>query len=326
MIALSGDPTFNHALIGLLRKKAEGVSIPVKIYPAAGCLQHCLALSGVDAAAGLFQMRADRLEGIHHPPFSPDTYTFLDHLPAGEKLQDLVDMLSNQYPGSFRVSVYLQDGVGIYTRREMALDVVPEEAAGNGFQAMLIPPMKQESSLESFQETIAHLRAEDGCPWDRKQTHQTLRLHLLEETYEALDALDRGDMHAIREELGDLLLQIVLHAQIGTENGSFRMADVIAGIQTKIVHRHPHVFSDTTVEDVDDVLTNWEALKKSERKSEGSDASLLNGVPRNLPALAQAVEIQDRASRVGFEWDAIDGVLDKIQEEVEEIRTAETKR
>lgn len=325
VIALSGDPTCNNALIASLRKKAEGVSIPVKILPAAGCLQHCLALSGVNAAEGLFQMRADRLEGIHHPPFSPDTYAFLEHLPAGEKLQDLVDMLTNQYPGSFRVSVYLQDNMGIYTRREMALDAVPEEDEVNGYQAMLIPPMKQESSLERFQETIAHLRAEDGCPWDRKQTHQTLRLHLLEETYEALDALDRGDLHSLREELGDLLLQIVLHAQIGTENGSFRMTDVIAGIQTKIIHRHPHVFSDTAVQNVDDVLTNWEALKKSERKSKGSDESLLNGVPRNLPALAQAVEIQDRAARVGFEWDAIEGVLDKIQEEVGEIRAAETR-
>jgi len=324
VLAVSGDPTCSSALITALRKKAEGVSIPVRIFPASGCLQYCLALAGIDAGEGLFQINAAGLAGRHHPPFSPDSHVFLQRLPDGAALDSLVAVLEHQYPREHRVSLFYRSADG-YQRREMALDALPSRSKPDHPIALLIPPLKAESSLENFQETIAHLRADDGCPWDRKQTHQSLRIHLLEETYEALDALDKGDLHALREELGDILLQIALHAQIATESGTFRMADVIAGIQKKIIYRHPHVFSDVQADDVDKVLQNWEALKQEERHAEGADESLLNGVPTSLPALAQAVEIQTRAARVGFDWDTTDGVLDKIQEEVEEIRAARTE-
>jgi len=176
------------------------------------------------------------------------------------------------------------------------------------------------SKFDALVEIIARLRAPDGCPWDREQTHQSLRAHLLSECYEVLEALERGDPYELCEELGDLLLQIMLHAQIGKDDGEFEISDVIKGIATKIVRRHPHVFGSGKAASAEEVMHNWEELKKEERE-EG--ASVLEGVPKDMPALAQAYEISRRAVRVGFEWEDIEGVIDKLAEEVKEISDAE---
>jgi tetrapyrrole methylase family protein/MazG family protein len=171
------------------------------------------------------------------------------------------------------------------------------------------------------------LRAPDGCPWDREQNHQTLRSDLLEETYETLAALDADDPQAMSEEFGDLLLQIVLHAQIASEYGEFKMPDVLRGIHTKIVRRHPHVFGDVVVDSVGNVLQNWEKLKAEERLAKGkSEAGLLDSVPAALPALSLGEEYQKRAARVGFDWPNVQGVLDKVCEEADEVRTAEESK
>jgi tetrapyrrole methylase family protein/MazG family protein len=186
---------------------------------------------------------------------------------------------------------------------------------------LYVPRLGEGASLESFQEIVAHLRAPDGCPWDREQTAQSLRTHLMEEAYEALAAIDADDPGAMAEEFGDLLLQIVLQAQIASEEGLFTMADVVRGIHSKIVRRHPHVFGDAKIDDVGGVLTNWERLKEAERQTSGeTEKGLLDGVPLALPALSQAQEYQDRAARVGFDWPEIEGVLDKIVEEIREVR------
>ncbi len=169
---------------------------------------------------------------------------------------------------------------------------------------------------------IARLRAPDGCPWDRKQTHASLRENLLSECYEVLAALDDGDACRLGEELGDLLLQVVLHAQIASEAGEFEIGDVIRGINTKLIHRHPHVFGSRRVTDADEVIRNWEALKEEER---GEGASLLDGVPQHMPALAYSHEVQKRVARVGFDWGDIDGVIDKLAEEVAELKQAESE-
>ena len=175
------------------------------------------------------------------------------------------------------------------------------------------------SKFDALVEIIARLRAPDGCPWDKEQTHQTLRGNLLSETYEVLEALDRGDAAELCEELGDLLLQIVLHAQIAKDDGEFQIGDVVQGISTKIIHRHPHIFGTKKVKDSNEVMHNWEVLKKEERE-EGK--SMLAGVPKQMPALAYAYEISRRAVRVGFEWKNVEGVLDKLLEEVKEIKEA----
>ena len=191
---------------------------------------------------------------------------------------------------------------------------------------LYIPSLGEGTSFESFAEIVAHLRAPDGCPWDKEQTHQTLRTHLLEEAYETLTAMDENDSAGMREEFGDLLLQIVLNSQIGGEADSFSMTQVIKAIYDKIVRRHPHVFGDVELDGVNGVLQNWEKLKEKERKENGKgkvEKGLLDGVPSALPALTQALEYQDRAARVGFDWPEVDGVLDKVREEIEEIKQAQ---
>ena len=169
---------------------------------------------------------------------------------------------------------------------------------------------------------IARLRAPDGCPWDKEQTHRTLRENLLSEAYEVLEALDDGNKDELCEELGDLLLQIVLHAQIAKDNGEFQIDDVIKSISAKIIRRHPHIFGSRKVKDSTEVMHNWEALKKEER-AEG--VSMLEGVPKDMPALAYAYEISRRAVRVGFEWENIEGVLDKLAEEIKEIKESASR-
>ncbi len=171
-------------------------------------------------------------------------------------------------------------------------------------------------------DVIARLRGPDGCPWDRKQTHASLRECLLEECYEVLEALDEGDAGRLSVELGDLLLQVVMHCQIASEAGDFELGDVIKSINNKLIYRHPHVFGSVKVKDADEVLVNWEALKKQERKK---DASMLEGVPRDMPALAYSWDIQERVARVGFDWDDDEGVIDKLAEEVREFKQAQSK-
>jgi len=184
------------------------------------------------------------------------------------------------------------------------------------------------SSLTAFSELIAHLRAPDGCPWDRKQDHLTLRTNLLEETYEVLDAIDNQDIELLKEELGDLLLQILLHAQIAAENGSFNIYEVISKIHAKITYRHPHVFENLLVEDVDHVTRNWEMLKSREREKNHPKAGqgILASVPKNLPALAVAQKYQERAARVGFDWPDIAPVWKKVEEEIRELKVAHTDK
>jgi tetrapyrrole methylase family protein/MazG family protein len=169
------------------------------------------------------------------------------------------------------------------------------------------------SKFDSLVEIIARLRAPDGCPWDREQTHRSLRINLLSECYEVLEALDNDETDKLCEELGDLLLQIVLHAQIADDNGEFKISDVINRISSKIIRRHPHVFGSGKADNAEEVMHNWEALKREER-DEG--VSALEGAPKHMPALAYAYEISRRAVRLGFEWENLEGVIDKVIEEI----------
>jgi len=179
-------------------------------------------------------------------------------------------------------------------------------------------------------ELMAALRARDGCPWDRKQTHESLKPYLLEETYEVLEILDRQDWAKLPEELGDVLLQVLFHSQIASEAGSFTIEDVLEQLADKLIRRHPHVFKNGAADQVptnaDQVLMRWEDIKRTERQASGRPDSVLDGVPRTLPALLRAYQLQARASRVGFDWthDAkgLDQVLGKIEEEIQELRVA----
>ena len=169
-------------------------------------------------------------------------------------------------------------------------------------------------------EVIERLRSTDGCPWDREQTLDSLKSHLVEECYELLDAIDSGDVCRHLDELGDVLLHVLLQARIREEEGEFSFADVARGLAAKLVRRHPHVFGDVEVEGVDQVLRNWEAIKAGE--SDGGKRSVLQGVPKHLPALQKAQRVQSRAASVGFDWDNHADVVAKIEEELDEVREA----
>jgi tetrapyrrole methylase family protein/MazG family protein len=174
-----------------------------------------------------------------------------------------------------------------------------------------------EKEFSNLVEIIARLRGKNGCPWDRKQTHSSLREFLLEETYEVLESLDESDNQKLCQELGDLLLQIVLHTQIASENGEFDLEGVIKNINSKLIRRHPHVFGDAKVKSAEEVSHNWEAIKKNERNAE---TSILDSVPRQMPALAYSQDIQRRAAQTGFDWENVDEVIDKLVEEVKEFQ------
>ena len=183
--------------------------------------------------------------------------------------------------------------------------------------------MNSESSFTELVEVMARLRAPNGCPWDREQTHATLKPYFIEETYEALEAIDIGDDDELCKELGDVLLQVVFHAQIATEENRFDIEEVARAIVDKLIRRHPHVFADVDVDGSEQVLQNWEQIKKQERQEEGeATPSLLDGIPKQLPALMRAQRMQARVSRQGFDWDQIAGPLDKVEEEFAELRQA----
>ena len=267
---------------------------------------------------GIQMLDGAALLEAHFPPLNPDWPALLFADPALD-LAHVQRVLTNQYdPAHDLQMVRITEGDSL----EVVLLTVGSlaTAAAAGWIALYIPALEQPSSFECFQEIIAHLRAPEGCPWDRKQTHRTLRPYLLEETYEVLEALDNDDVEALREELGDLLLQILLHSQIAVEAGEFRMADVLAGIIDKIVRRHPHVWGEVNVDDDQDVKVNWDRLKQKEKNHERK--SRLDGVSKALPALSQAWSYQDRAARVGFDWETIQPVIDKIHEEFAEVMDA----
>ncbi len=170
----------------------------------------------------------------------------------------------------------------------------------------------------------ARLRAPGGCPWDREQTHDSLRPYLLEEVYEVLEALDSGEDRKLVPELGDLLLQVVFHAQLAKEEGRFDIGDVVEAIREKLIRRHPHVFGTARARNSAEVLKRWEEIKAEEHRAEGEpgNRSLLEGVPKNLPALSEAFQLTRRASNVGFDWENLEGVLAKLEEEARELRRA----
>jgi len=168
-------------------------------------------------------------------------------------------------------------------------------------------------------EIMARLRGPDGCPWDKEQTRESLKPFLVEETYEVLEAIDEGSPDKIREELGDLLFQIVFHSRVAEEAGEFTIDDVLFAVEEKMVRRHPHVFGDKRLDTSAEVLVDWEAMKKTEKGYE-SRSSILDGVPREMPALTRAHRLQERAARVGFDWERVEDVTAKLDEEVGEFK------
>jgi len=260
------------------------------------------------------------LASAHVPPCPPNAPALITLLHSPAIAAGVKAALLAVFPRQHVVSLVHARGSNGLAVEHMALEAIASSSLTGPLTCLFVPPLETGYSIEAFQEVVAHLRAPDGCPWDREQTHASLRRHLLEEAYEAIAAMDADEPAAIREELGDLLLQIVLNAQIASERGDFTFNDVSAGVRNKIIRRHPHVFGDWEVDGVESVLTNWERLKETERSEKEGGGGLLEGVPLALPALGQAQEYQERAARVGFDWPEIQGVLEKITEEIQEVK------
>lgn len=305
-----------------LRAKEEG--LPVRIIEGVSFLEPTFSALGLDPFPQASLVDAMELAMRYHPGFPPDRPALIAQLDSSRLAGEVKITLMAQYPDEFPVTLVHAAGTAQEVVEQLPLYQIDQSEHTGLLTSMYLPALRENTSFEAFQELIAHLRSPEGCPWDREQTHQSLRTNLLEEAYEALEAIDRDDQEEMQEELGDLLLQIVLHAQIATEYGDFKMGDIIESIHTKLVRRHPHVFGEVDLEDADSVIKNWEAIKETERaQGKKESKGVLDGIPTALPALSVADKYQRRAARVGFDWPEIQGVFDKLEEELAELRAAE---
>ncbi len=321
--AVPGDPLVAESTVIGLLERAKAANETVTVINGISFIEPALALLEIDAVNGLQIHDAITIAAMHHPPLNPDTPALLAQVYSRALASDLKLTLMNQYPDEFEVVLIHGAGTPDATIERLPLYEIDRSAHIDLLTALYVPAHPSLRGFEALQEVTAHLRAPEGCPWDREQTHLSLRKYLLEETYEVLEALDAGDPDALREELGDLLLQISLHAQIATEDGEFLMSDVITSLNHKLIRRHPHVWGETAVSGAADVVTNWEALKKQEHAAAGKTRkSILDGVPKGLPALAQALEYTAKAAKPGFDWKQLDDVKAKVREELAELLEA----
>jgi tetrapyrrole methylase family protein/MazG family protein len=341
--AVPGHPLVGERSVRLALALADERGVPTRIVAGLSFLEPTLALVGVDPIAdGLQIVDAAAIvanhfgEGDRRTPFAertrlvdvtrPSLLTQLDsgRLAASVKLA-LLDWLPPEH------DVVVVRGVGLAEESATRLPLVKlDRATVDHLTSLYVPPvavLDDAASFETLRYITMRLRAEGGCPWDREQTHGSLRGNLVEEAYEAIEAIDQGiesgDWDGLTEELGDLMMNLLLHAQIAAEGSEFWLDDALRSINTKLVRRHPHVFGDLQVGGSADVLQNWDRIKKAEKAGKAT-ASRLGEVPSSLPALARAQTLERRARRTGFEWASVDGAWDKLEEELAELRAAGT--
>jgi tetrapyrrole methylase family protein/MazG family protein len=325
--AVPGHPFVAETTCPEIYRRANLEGIPVRVIDGLSFLEPTFRALGLDPFPNLVVADALGMSTSQTPQTSPSTPVLIAQIYSRLVASDVKLTLMTVYPDDHPVR--LVHGAGTVEERveDLPLYEIDHSDHLGLLSTLLVPPLSPYASFESFQEIIAKLRAPDGCPWDREQTHTSLRPFLLEEAYEALDALDRDDMADLREELGDLLLQILLHSQIASEEGDFNIHHVLEGIGSKLVRRHPHVFADLEVAGVSGMLHNWEQIKAEERQENGDSAKkgLLDGVPRALPALSQVGEIIERIGRVGFEYLHSKGDPAYLRELIGKFTVAEVK-
>lgn len=323
--ATPGHPLVGEVTGHTLLRRAQEEGLPVSIVEGMSFLAPVFRALGQDPFPRTALVDALELAQRRVPSFPPNYPALVVQLYARHVASNVKLCLMHHYPDEHPVVLVHRAGLPDERVEEVPLYALDRSEHIGVLTSLYVPPLSEESAFESFQEVIARLRAPDGCPWDRKQTHRSLRPYLLEEAYEVLDALDREDHEALKEELGDLLLQILMHTQIATEEGEFTMPQLLQTVVTKMIRRHPHVFGDVQVESAEEVLRNWEKIKQREAELQGkNEKGLLDGVAQNLPALAKAQAVQRKVAEVGFDWDSIEGVWRKVQEELEEMRKATT--
>ncbi|WP_342433813.1 nucleoside triphosphate pyrophosphohydrolase [Neobacillus sp. FSL H8-0543] len=236
--------------------------------------------------------------------------------------------LMERLPDDYLVSIVTAAGSQQERIETVPLYELDRKVSLDNLTSVYVPPVKDDAILlKNFfklREIIAELRGPEGCPWDKEQTHESLKKYLIEETYEVIEAIDSGDIDHLIEELGDVLLHVMLHAQIGEDDGYFAIEDVIEGISAKMIRRHPHVFGNGQAEDSEAVVRTWQEIKKQEKGS--VEGSLLDGVSKSLPGLLRAYELQKKASKVGFDWQEITPALEKVKEELQEFENELTDK
>ncbi|RHW31811.1 nucleoside triphosphate pyrophosphohydrolase [Neobacillus notoginsengisoli] len=241
-----------------------------------------------------------------------------DRMIASDVKLTLMERLPDEY------EVYIVTAAGSSEEKivKVPLYELDHKTEIHNLVTLYVPPVKKEELLlgefSKLRDIIAVLRGPEGCPWDQEQTHESLKKYLIEETYEVIEAIDSGDIDHLIEELGDVLLQIMLHAQIGEEEGYFTINDVVESIASKMIRRHPHVFGNKKAETPDEVVANWQEIKAREKGAEKRD-SRLDGIPKSLPALLKAFELQKKAAKVGFDWEEIGPAFEKVKEELREF-------
>lgn len=333
--AVPGHPLFGERSVRLILQQAEVRQIPTRIVASGSFVEAALTAARVEIAEGcdvrdaLTLTLSDQVDRNGAPlpaRLDPSRGLLLFQVYDTAAAAQAKLALMRDYPDDWEVCVVHWAGVPGHeevTRLPLyRLDRIPVDHLTSVYIPPL-PPSLRRGSFAALVGVMARLRAPDGCPWDREQTHATLRRYLVEETYEAIEAIDHDDPDHLCEELGDVLLQVVFHAQLASEEGIFNIDDVTNGIVEKLVRRHPHVFGEIEVEDSAEVLRNWERIKREEKAARGQAAqpsSLLDGVPKSLPALLLALEISKRVVKVGFEWKSLDDVIAKLEEEWGELK------
>jgi len=321
--AVPGHPFVAETTCPEIYRRAKGDNLQCKIVDGISFVAPVISALGIDLIPNTSIVDALNLRDLYHPPFPPDHQVLITQIYDSYIASEIKITLMNLFPDDHPAILVHFAGTKNLIVEEMHLYEIDRSKNTDHMSALYIPPLGNHTSFESLQEIAARLRSPDGCPWDQDQTYKTMRPHLLEETYELLTAMDKEQVGEIQEELGDLLLILIMLMQISSENKGFNSSDVIKGINHKLIHRHPHVFGDLVVDSPDTVLKNWEIIKSQEKKGKGDRKSLLDGVPINLPALIQAQEYQERAARIGFDWSGIKGVIEKIYEELQEINQAD---
>jgi tetrapyrrole methylase family protein/MazG family protein len=324
--AVPGHPYVAEATCPEIARRAAAEGLPVRVIEGLSFLEPTYSALQVDPYPHMTLIDALELQNLHTPIFPPSQPALIAQLYSREVAADVKLTLAAVYPDTHPVRLVHGAGTPGQVVEDLALYEIDRSPHTGLLTTLYLPPLAPDVSLEGFQEIVAHLRAPEGCPWDREQTLTSLAPSLLEEAYETLDALDSEDMDGIREELGDLLLIVFMLAQIASEDGEFALADVVQGIHQKIVRRHPHVFGEVQVDGTRGVLKNWEAIKNEERKAKAKAKAQVKGIldnlPKTLPALTQAQKFQERAAHVGFDWPNIEGVTAKVMEEWHEVAEA----
>ena len=321
--AVPGNPFVAEETVSLIIKEAASLNLDVDVLPAMSFLDAIIAALGIDPSEGLLILDGSSFKGkLPQPNIGNIILQVYNRLVAS----DIKLVLMESYPPDYKVVIVRAAGVpGLQRIEEHPLYRIDRLDWIDHLTSIYLPPgsetVKARYPMDRLVEIMEILRSENGCPWDREQTHRSLRKYVLEESYEVVDAIEQEDVYKICEELGDLLLQIVFHSQLGSEEGAFDLNDVITGIIKKMIERHPHVFSNVIVADSSEVESNWEAIKNREKKIDPRD-SILDDVPKYLPAILRAGDVQARASKVGFDWTDYRGAMKKVKEELKELTLA----